>query len=292
TREDVLSEIFSYPIGFWSGLVGLALTGGMLFVLRRETAPLGVLSKAADAFAEDGKARDVVEQGAREIRTLIRSFNRMQNRISGLIEGRQVMLGALGHDLRTYLTRLRLKADAAGVSSLDGDIDHLSAVLENCLALARDPSTDQTTTPIDLAKLVARCVEETVAVEVEDEPLWVQADPVSLERALRNLLENAQRYGQEPAVHAHQDGDSVVLEVADTGPGIPQDQCERLMKPFERGNAARTADGAGSGLGLSLAKLLVERDGGTLSLSQNQPQGLRVTMRFPASPEPAEGSQS
>ncbi|MEM9011381.1 MAG: ATP-binding protein [Pseudomonadota bacterium] len=292
TRDDLLTQIYSVPIGFWSGIFGLVSALIVLLVLRRETAPLRALARAAEAFSAGAAPTPVRERGAPELRHLIAAFNRMQVRIADLLEGRRVMLGALGHDLRTYLTRFQLKADAAGAESLTPDIAHMASILENCLALARDPDGKARLATVDLVALVARVAADLaetgqeIAVALPEAELTVRANDLALERALRNVVDNAVRYGANPSISAQRQADMVELVVADSGPGIPAEDRARLMQPFLRGNAARTADGAGSGLGLSIAKALIEQHGGTLSLAANQPRGLRVSLCLPAATAP------
>jgi two-component system, OmpR family, osmolarity sensor histidine kinase EnvZ len=289
TRDDLVTQVYSVPVGLWSGFLGVAAALVVLLVLRRETAPLRALARAAERFT-DGQVQHVEERGAPEIRELIGAFNRMQLRIGDLLEARRVMLGALGHDLRTYLTRFALRADAAGVESLGPDIDRMAAVLDSCLALARDPGGGMAAGVVDAGALVRAVAGECgaagqdVRVAAPDWPLPMRADPTAVERILRNLVENALRHAGAARLSARAAGAQVELEVADEGPGIDPRDLDRLQRPFERGERARTVDGAGAGLGLAIARDLAARNGGEIAFSANHPTGLVVRVRFPAAP--------
>ncbi len=288
TRDDLVTQVYSVPVGFWSGIFGLISAVIVLLVLRRETAPLRDLVRATEAFSEQGVQTPVTERGAPELRDLIVAFNRMQARIGDLLEARRVMLGAIGHDLRTYLTRFQLKADAAGVDSLMPDIAHMAAILENCLALANDPGASGPAEHIDVTALIRDLSADyaqsgvDISTHTDEGDLWICGERLSIERALRDLIDNAVLYGDKPALSAASKAGSVEITVRDLGPGIAPEDIERLQKPFERGNEARTIDGGGSGLGLTIAKALTERNRGTLVIAANEPTGLRVSLTFPA----------
>ncbi|MEM9129242.1 MAG: ATP-binding protein [Pseudomonadota bacterium] len=288
TREDLVTQIYSVPIGFWSGVFGLIAGAIVLFVLRRETAPLRELARAATSFASLAKPKPVKPKGAAELRDLILSFNQMQNQISELLTSREVMLGALGHDLRTYLTRFQLKLQNQGVETLDQDIQRMDQMLSNCLALAKSGQNAELSECVDIGALLQRITKEAqetgdhIALSLPNEPLQpIISNERSLEQALQNLLQNAKQHGSDPKIEAFGETSEIVIRVMDRGPGIPEDQMKQVLQPFETLNKARTVSGNHHGLGLAIAHSIVKSIDGTLAFSANEPTGLIVTLRLP-----------
>jgi two-component system osmolarity sensor histidine kinase EnvZ len=215
----------------------------------------------------------------------------MQERIRSLVEGRTRLLAVVSHDVGTYLTRLRLRAefieDAEQRAKAVRDISEMQALLADSLALAR---LDQRDVPEGRADLIVVVRAQSnafaadggqVRLSVDDEPLMVVGRDVVLGRLVANLVSNALKYGREADVGVRRDGDAAELRVEDRGPGIPAAERERVLEPFFRLDNARNLDTPGSGLGLAIANDIVRRVGGSLRLSDREGGGLSVRVRLP-----------
>ena len=198
------------------------------------------------------------------------------------------MLRALGHDLRTYLTRFQPKLHNQGVETLDQAIQRMDQMLGNCLALAKSGQNAQLSERVDIGALLQRITKEAqetgdhVTLSLPNEPIQpITSNERSLEQALQNLLQNAKQHGSDPKIEAFSKTSEIVIRVTDRGPGIPRDQMQQVLQPFETLNKARTVSGKHQGLGLAIAHSIVKSIGGTLAFSSNQPTGLIVTLRLP-----------
>lgn len=302
----------------WIGwaVVALALSVlGAVLITRVINRPLAQLSTAARALGAGRAPEPLPDSGPAEIRTVNESFNRMVADLAKLEEDRAVLLAGISHDLRTPLTRLRLELELAHLpestrEAMVGDLAQMDAIVRQFLDYARGGGdARQPGQPIDLAEAVQAAVartrtaalaDATVRTELPDAPdspdspdspesrLTIVGQRTELDRALDNLLVNALRYGVDPqsgrldiAVSLRRDGDRAVITVADQGPGIQADDTARLLRPFERGDAAR--GGIGAGLGLPIVQRIARLHGGTLLLSPNTPHGLRAELTLPLS---------
>ncbi len=294
TQGELARRIYNWPLGLFSGIIGLVVAAGTLWFLRRETRPIRRLAAAARSFGEGRETPPVRESGARELRSLIRNFNAMRERIGELLHGRTLMLGAMSHDLRTYLTRLRLRVEAiepeAEREKAVRDVERMSALVDDSLAFARILGEEARVEEVDLAALVREIAGDLdpeggrVTVEAGGAAV-VEGSRSGLRRVVTNLVENALKFGSTCRITLA-GADPVVLEIADDGPGIPPGEREAVLRPFWRGDAARTlgagGDGRGAGLGLAIAREVVTRMGGTLTLGGNTPSGLVCTLTLPA----------
>ncbi len=260
---------------------------GIIFVMSRLTSPLKKLAKAAAALGRGESATRLEEKGPREVLDTIRAFNDMQERLSRFVHDRTKMLAALGHDLRTPITTLRLRAEFIEDEEIRQKIletlDEMFEMAEATLSFAREEAAQEKTRLVDVSALAS-----TVCADLSDTGFPVEcADPGSitlrcrplgLKRAFRNILENAVAYGRRARVTVeHRRGD-VVIVVDDDGPGIPEGDMERVFSPFVRLENSRNADTGGVGLGLAIARSIVRNHGGDIAL-QNRPEGgLRVTI--------------
>jgi signal transduction histidine kinase len=211
----------------------------------------------------------------------------MRDRITALMNDRTRMLAAISHDLRTPITRLRLRSeyieDLTQRAQTIHDLDQMQSMLESVLSLLRSESATKPTL-VDIAALLQMVCEQfsdcghAVTYRGPDRAtLAVRPDEIS--RAVTNLVENAARFGTEVSVELSMVGDQVIIEVSDDGPGIPDERKAEMLEPFVRGEEARTMDEtAGFGLGLSIARAIVAAHDGTLLLLDNQPKGLRVRL--------------
>jgi two-component system osmolarity sensor histidine kinase EnvZ len=270
-------------------LVAVAITG----VVNR---PLRQLAAAARSLGAGRAPAALPEKGPAEIRMVNRSFNRMVADLAQLEQDRAVLLAGISHDLRTPLTRLRLEVEINALpeatrAAMIADIEQIDAIVGQFLDYAR-PLPQQPRQRLRLAGLIeaalaqARLHDARLNVEV-DAALEVPAHPTELARALDNLLTNAARYGRDPesgvlelTLTARRDGNDALIAVADRGPGIAPEQVDRLLRPFERGDAAR-GGARGAGLGLAIVDRVARLHGGSLRLTPNTPHGLRAELRLP-----------
>lgn len=259
-------------------------------LLRTTLKPLRNLIGAAQHLGS-GTPHPVPERGPDELRELIRALNEMQDRIhQSLIDRTHTML-AIGHDLKTPLSRMRLRLDDGAVDAdvregLTHDIDEMRMLLESIQAYVDSDGRNIPAERIDIA-VMAETLVDTAADRGADatysgvSSLIVQVRPVAVRRALTNLIENALHYGGNVKVFARQDGGAAEIVIEDDGPGIPEDRISDALQPFVRLDTARTRDTAGMGLGLPIVRKAVRMENGTLDL-RNRPQGgLRATIRLP-----------
>ncbi len=271
-------------------LVSLALIMAALWLgLRRIVNPLRRLAVAADGFGLDGPAPEMPRTGPQEVRALSEALARMQARLSSMIADRTRMLAALGHDLRSPITALRLRADMVEDDEtrarMTAILDEMQDMVEATLAFARGVSTDQPTEAADLTALLtdlARELSETGPSITVDAAGPISADirRTPMRRALRNLLENAQRYGGGAKVTLRKTGGVDIL-IDDTGPGIPPDDLDHVFDPFRRLETSRSPETGGIGLGLPIARAIFRAHGGDVRLSNRPEGGLRVTATLP-----------
>jgi signal transduction histidine kinase len=271
-------------------IVSLTLLG--LWAARALTAPLSSFAKAAESFSLNGAAAPLPERGPEEIRSAARALNRMRERITVLIDDRTRMLAAISHDLRTPITRLRLRSefieDEVHRSHMLRDLDQMRSMLEAVLSFLRNDSKLESMTLIDIASTLQLVTDQFADIGSKvsyDGPrhAMVTARPGDLHRAVTNLVENAVKFGAETTVRLKISPRAVTIEVEDDGPGISDARKEIMLEPFVRGDDARNMDDAsGFGLGLSIARAIVLAHNGELSLNDRKPHGLIVRIDLPA----------
>ena len=267
--------------------LALMILGGLL--IRRALRPMRQLAAAADSFG-DTEHDPISEAGPREVRHVVAAFNRMAARIQRLIADRTQALAAVGHDLRTPLARLRLRADgvddAATRAAIQRDIGEMEAMVTSLLAFLGGDSDPETPVLTDIAVLCATLIDD---VEDRDLPgvydgpahCEVTVRPVALKRALANLVENALHYAGNVTIRLDSAPAGVTIGVEDDGAGIPEDQLRRVLEPFVRLDTARPRDTIGFGLGLPIVARIVESEGGVLTLANRTGGGLRATIFLP-----------
>ena len=270
----------------------IVLFGLLWFVLHRITRPLAALADSTRRFGGAGNAIIPVHpSGPDDVRDLIEAQNAMQARIGAMLDEKDVMLGAIGHDLKTPLAALRVRVesvddDVARARMVDS-IEDITRTLDEILLLARLGRADRPAERIDLYALLISVVEE---FEDMGEPVVLLegqrlAAPIHLtwtKRAVRNLVSNALRYGGSAEIALYRDGDEAVISVEDMGPGIPEDRIAEMLEPFTRGEGSRNRVTGGAGLGLTIARAIAEQHGGRLVLSNRESGGLRAELRVPA----------
>lgn len=267
------------------------LVGLMYVVLRRITGPLHALAERTQRFAGAGQIEPPLEPtGPEDVSRLIAAHNAMQARIGAMLDEKDVMLGAIGHDLKTPLAALRVRIESVENPTARGKmvagIEDITRTLDEILALARVGRADAPPERTDVGALAASVVEE---FEDMGEPVGLLdferiIAPIHLtwlKRGLRNLISNALRYGGSAEVSVLHEGGSAVLRVDDDGPGIPEDRITDMLEPFTRGEASRNRETGGAGLGLTLARAVAEQHGGTLVLANRTEGGLRAELRVP-----------
>ena len=278
-------------IALVAALVLAALTAMLFWQVVK---PLRRLARATEALRDDMNAPDAPVAGAPELRQLALAFNGMKHRISGLVAERTRILAAIAHDLRTYLTRLRLRIDHIEDDRqrrrAADDIEDMRRLIEDTLLFARlDAVADRTAPLIDACTEAANYVElrrETGdPVELDSVPAAIlcRCAPLAFRRILANLIDNALRYGTWARISVSAETGLAVITVADNGPGIPPDLAQRLTGPFERLDASRGRHSGGAGLGLAIVKGLAESHGGNLSLFNGSNGGLNAIVRLPTS---------
>ncbi|MGY0572193.1 ATP-binding protein [Bradyrhizobium sp. RDM12] len=267
-----------------------------LWAARALATPLSSFAKAAEDFSLDGTSEPLPERGPEEIRLVARALNRMQERIGRLMSDRTRMLAAISHDLRTPITRLRLRAefieDEGNRKRMLIDLDQMRSMLESVLSLLRNDRKIEAITLVDIAstlQLIADQFGDMGHVVHYEGPAsaTAAARPDDLHRGVTNLVENAVRFGAEVTIRLDVSGTKLVIDVEDDGPGISDTRKQEMLEPFVRGDDARTMDDStGFGLGLSIARAIAIAHGGELSLHDRQPHGLIVRMQLPVWQQP------
>jgi two-component system, OmpR family, sensor kinase len=273
-----------------TSLMALGVIGLSILLVRWMTRPLQTFAEAAQRLYKSADQARVPEDGPREVRELASAFNEMQARIKRLIDDRTQALAAVSHDLKTPLTRLRLKSeglkDKALATSIRADLTEMEAMLDQTLAYLSGDKADEAMRPLDLMALI-----QTLADEASDAGadvaaagvgrLTIEGRPLALRRALGNLIANAVKYGERARVSVRGAAGSAIITIDDDGPGIPVGDVERAFQPFQRLEQSRSKDTGGFGLGLTIARTIVVGHGGSLTLANRQAGGLTATVLLP-----------
>jgi signal transduction histidine kinase len=256
---------------------------------RRITAPFDRFAAAAEALGRDPNAPPMELSGPSEIGKAAQAFNDMQARLRRYVGDRTAMVGAISHDLRTPLARIRFKLEGAPEPlkrAVLSDVEKMDQMIGGVLAFIRDASEPRLRQRLDLLSLAECVADDADAVGGDVEivrgyPYAVDGDPIGLQRMLANLVDNAVKYGVRARIRLFEDEGEAVIEIADEGPGLPPAELERVFQPFYRSNTARTlkAD-SGVGLGLSVARSIARAHGGEVELAQAE-QGLIARVRLP-----------
>ncbi len=273
----------------WGALAFLVLSVAFLLV-RRTAAPVGQFALAADRFGTDVNAPPLPENGSPEVRRAIRAFNRMQERLRRYVDDRTMMMAAISHDLRTALTRLKLRAefidDNEQRAKAVNDLDEMQQMLESTLAFARDEAVQEPRARLDLAALLqSLCADhadagQNVRYQGPDRAV-LHGRPVALRRAFANLIDNSVRYGSEALVTLTPEGDGHLVLIQDRGPGIPAELRERVFAPFYRIESSRSRETGGMGLGLAVARSVARGHGGDITFEDRDGGGLTTRIVLP-----------
>ena len=276
-----------------AGLVALLTTSAAAaFVARQVARPLSELAAAATEAADGGQAPRVPEEGPDDVRRAARAFNRMTDQVSRTLESQRQLLSAVGHDLRTPITALRINSefiqDAELQERIQKNLEELQELTVAVLSAARGAGGEKTR-KIDLAALVESLC--TDLDEMEEPVSWsahtaapLCCRPNEIRRAVRNLIQNAVAYGHRADVCLNAAPDRYDIIVEDEGPGIPDADRTRVFEPFVRLEASRSAETGGSGLGLTLVRAIAEGHGGRIALENRPDRGLRARLSLPREP--------
>jgi two-component system OmpR family sensor kinase len=272
-------------------LMAAAICALSILSVRSLTAPFRVLARAAERLGVDVYAPPLPEKGPREVRNAAHAFNGMQERIRKLVAGRTEMLAAVSHDLRTPITRLRLRADFVEDKEqrekMFRDLDEMEAMISSTLAFLGEEARTEETRVVDVAAMLDTICDEMAdsgldvrsASEVGPAPL--RCRPLALKRAFTNLIDNAVKYGGKARVLLNAAPAELAIDIEDPGPGIPEREQERVFSPFYRIESSRSRGTGGAGLGLTVARAAIRSHGGEIELANLPEGGFRVSVKLP-----------
>lgn len=276
-----------WKAGFFAPLAAsliATLLVGLIFV-RRMTQPLRALAQAARAAGRGDRSALVTERGASELCEAAAAFNDMQRRIAGFEAEQRRMLAAVGHDLRTPITGLRLRAELLDDDDQRGEmirmLDEMAAMAQGLLDSASASAAPEPRRPVDLDALLAQLCADRGLPYAPQGALIASVAPFALRRALGNLIDNALRYAGPPRLRLDPGPAEIVIQVQDDGPGIPEALLARVTEPFVRGEASRSAATGGAGLGLTIARDILRAQGGRLVLKNRAQGGLSAEAHLP-----------
>jgi signal transduction histidine kinase len=296
-RGTWLNTAFAKPaMGGWSSsalsflVTALMLSIIIILAARAITRPMRRMAAAAEALGRGEATAPLPETGPQDIRHTAQAFNRMQQRLQRFVADRTRMLAAIGHDLRTPITSLRLRAEFVGEAEIRekmlATIDEMQKMTEATLTFAREEAAAEETRSVDLSALV-QSLSDDLADMGQDVTfnnglkISYRCRADALRRAIRNLIENAVRYGERARVSLANSGDGIDIIIEDDGPGIPPEQAEQVFTPFFRLEDSRNRETGGVGLGLSIARSIIRNHGGDIRLV-NYDKGLRAIITLPS----------
>ncbi|MFZ5670493.1 MAG: sensor histidine kinase [Pseudomonadota bacterium] len=283
-------------LGGWQGHIALTLLLSILAIAplvwmfaRRLASPIAAFAAAADRLGRDPRAPPLELGGSAEVSAAAEAFNRMQERLRRYVEDRTAMVGAIAHDLRTPLTRLRFRIEAAPEdirAKLAADIDQMDAMISATLGFVRDATRAGPREKLELSSLLESVLDEAAetgadASALPSERLVVEGDPLALRRLAANLVENALKYGGRARGRVFARDGAAVLEIEDDGPGVPAEELERVFEPFYRGEPSRSRETGGAGLGLAVVRSIARAHGGDVTLLNRPGGGLTARVVLP-----------
>ncbi|MCB8838791.1 ATP-binding protein [Aurantimonas sp. VKM B-3413] len=272
-------------------LIAMGAAAVSIFAATKMTRPLRILDEAVSSVGPDGLPAHVPEDGPAEVRATASALNRLTARVRATIEGRMRLVAAAGHDLRTPMTRMRLRAEFLPEEERETwlkDLAELDRIADSAIRLVREEVDPTAREPIDLGPLITEITGELEeighpieTVELGSEPPVTSARPLALKRALRNLIDNAAVHGGGASVAlAAADGEAVIT-ITDNGPGIPEELIGRAFEPFFRVDPGRRQLKPGAGLGMAIAKEIIDQAGGSIRIANRNGGGLTQTVRLP-----------
>ncbi len=257
----------------------------------RFTKPLSKFKHAADRLGIDLDTQPLDIYGPKIVRETAAALNQMQTRIQDLIRDRTQMLAAISHDLRTPITRLKLRAqminDPKMTDALMHDLSEMEQMINETLSFAKQDASEKRLQQMDLLSLLntlcndAQDLGHSVTIQSNEQRIPMLGHPLSIKRALSNIIGNATRYAKNISIKTTIKHRSIFISITDDGPGIPDDELEQVLTPFYRAEHSRNRETGGTGLGLSVTQDIIKAHGGSIILTNHKPHGLCVTLRFP-----------
>lgn len=291
TRVEISPSVFGIPPGFAIGAIGALVGIAALVAIAREAKPLRELAASVSAFAVNAKPQPVRPRGAPEVAGLMTAVNEMQAQIAALVKGRTILLGAISHDLKTYITRLRLRveglSDPEQYDKATRDLDDMSALIDDALTIAKSGKSSDKRQRIDLAALLSADIADRADDRISSVPpsplalLHVDGDRVALQRLFDNLIDNALRHANGARISFQTTPERVVVMVDDDGPGIPASERSAVFEPFYRLDPSRSSTTGGSGLGLAIAKQICDAHDGSIWIDASPTGGARLMVSLP-----------
>jgi signal transduction histidine kinase len=284
-----LLDPWQQRVVIWFVLTLLVMTPVAYWFSRRLAAPISAFAHAAERLGRDPGAPPMTLAGSSELGAASRAFNDMQERLRRYVQDRTQMIGAVAHDLRTPLTRLRFRIESAPddlKGKMASDIDQMEAMVAATLAFVRDASQPRTRTRLELSSLLESVVDEMADVGaavslVGADKVVIQGDPVALRRLLSNLIDNALKFGDRARAKLFLDDGCATVQIDDDGPGLSQKELEQVFEPFFRAEPSRSRYTGGIGLGLAVARSIARAHGGDVMLENRPEGGLRASVRLP-----------
>ncbi|HEY3947561.1 ATP-binding protein [Phenylobacterium sp.] len=273
----------------WFVVCAIAMAPISYVFARRLSRPIKQFADAAERLGRDPRAEPLAIKGSSEIGVAVRAFNDMQERLRRYVDDRTAMVGAIAHDLRTPLTRLRFRIEGLPddqKAKMANDIDQMEEMISAALTFVRDASRPGERTPLELSSLLESLCDEMAetgaATEVESgEKVVLQGDPMALRRLFANLLENAVKYGGRARTRVFLAEQNAVVEIEDDGPGIPPAEREKVFEPFYRREPSRSRQTGGIGLGLAVVRSIARGHGGDVDLVNRAGGGLTARVQLP-----------
>jgi signal transduction histidine kinase len=274
----------------WLCFLAVSITVVTAFATRQFSKPIERLAAAVRQFGLNPQAPPIAETGPRELQQVVKTFNAMQAQIQKFVAYRTMMLAAISHDLRTPLTRMRLRGefieDQEQQARLFRDVDEMQNMIDEALAFFRDDATSEETTSFDLPHVLL-----TIANDYADQDIDIgyagpahavyQGRPFALKRAFTNLIDNAAKYGEAAEIELSCDETAFVVAIRDRGPGIPADALDNVFRPYYRVDKSRNRTTGGVGLGLTVAQAIVQGHGGEIILENRPAGGLEARIVLP-----------
>lgn len=276
-----------YSVGL---LLVIMLVAVCYWIIKRMLMPLEQFTEAVNRFGRDVNAPPLPVTGPESFQAATNAFNDMQSRIRQLLNDRTQMLAAISHDLRTPITRLKLRSENVPEpdhQKMFNDLTEMEQMINSILSFARDYTRDEAVERFDIKALLETICDEMVDIgknvsfTTVFSRLPVSGRTQSLKRALTNVIDNAVKYGKQAQVSLDKNEQEVLIKITDQGPGIPEDELNNVFRPFYRLDPSRSPKTAGSGLGLSVARDIVLAHGGSISLANQVEKGLTVIIKLP-----------
>ncbi len=295
TSDGLLESDYLTPDRLWfMGITIILVMLGSLFAVRYLTRPLKLLSRAAEALGRDLDRPPIAESGSAEMVAASRTFNAMQERLRRYIEDRETLFSAISHDLKTPITRLRLRTelleDEAAKAKFEQDLMELEHLVVGALQCVKDTAIHENPVNINLTLLLQQICDDanlkSPCVRLQGSiPGTYWGKPQALKRAFVNLVDNAIFYGKSAEVILSQTGEFVMVQVRDHGPGVSESDQARIFEPYVRLEKSRSRNTGGSGLGLSIVRNIIHGHGGEIHVRNLPEGGFSVEVKLPVRTE-------